>query len=704
MSQKRILAFVRKMQTLLFLCSAISCKSEFSAKIRNNKTNPATESSCSVAAKANSTDCSEPKVNSVSSLTANGRYGSATTIEVSLTFSENVLVTGIPQLTLETGKTDAVVNYSSGSGSKVLLFAYKPLVGHVTVDLDYVSISSLALNSGTIKSLKGVNANIGLPSPGSLNSLSANKSIVIDTIAPTLTAISAQGTDINTPSLPIKFTIGDSESTLACTSEYLSIATSNESLVLPGSVVFAGNYPECTAVIPPIESATGTVVITLTLRDAAGSSVSVDFNFQIRNAFAIGQPQTTSRLQIENGLFNPRAAAIAGGKLFVADSFNHRVLVYKNVPTTSGQVPTYALGQPNLQSNEVNNGGVSSSSMRFPRGVFSDGIRLFVADSTNNRVLVWNTLPTTSGQAADFALGQPSLTSATANNGGVSGSSLWNPHLVYSDGTKLYVVDKDNHRVLVWTSMPTTSGQSASFALGQPDLVSNTLYNGGVSGSTMGSPQGVFSDGIRLFVADAHRVLVWNSIPTSSGQSASFALGQANLASSTGNSGGIGAGTMFSPFGIYSDGTRLLVADAGNHRVLVWNTLPTVSGQTADLVLGQPNFTSNTLNNGGVSASSLVSPSGLFVYEGKVYLSDVSNHRLLVWNAFPTVSSQPADFVLGQPNFLSNTINHSGDLSKTFAEYSIGASMSQIYSDGTRLFVADTMSNRVLVWNSVVSI
>ncbi len=223
--------------------------------------------------------------------------------------------------------------------------------------------------------------------------------------------------------------------------------------------------------------------------------------------------------------------------------------------------------------------------MNLPAAVFSDGARLFVADAENNRVLVWSNLPTSNGQAADFALGQPSgaanLTSTTANNGGLAGSSMNAPGSVYSDGTHLFVVDQLNNRVLVWTTMPTTGGQAADFALGQPagagNLTANTANNGGVSGASLRSPNGVMYDGTHLFVADQanNRVLQWSALPTTGGQPADFALGQpAGAGNLTLSGSGVSGTSMFSPRNALSDGTHLFVVDSGNNRVLVWSNLP----------------------------------------------------------------------------------------------------------------------------------
>ena len=101
-------------------------------------------------------------------------------------------MTGTPQLTLETGATGAVVNYSSGSATNTLTFNYTVAAGQRRMDLDYlVSTTSLALNGGTIRDGANNNATLTLAAPGAANSLGANKDIVIDANAPTVTGVSS---------------------------------------------------------------------------------------------------------------------------------------------------------------------------------------------------------------------------------------------------------------------------------------------------------------------------------------------------------------------------------------------------------------------------------------------------------------------------------------------------------------------------------
>jgi uncharacterized protein (TIGR03437 family) len=97
-----------------------------------------------------------------------------------------------------------------------------------------------------------------------------------------------------------------------------------------------------------------------------------------------------------------------------------------------------------------------------PRFVLSDGTRLFVADGGNDRVLIFNQIPTSNTVAADIVLGQPDMTSdvqgaqlnlfanPNINTAGTS-DTLATPMSLAYDGTNLYVADLYDRRVSVFT-------------------------------------------------------------------------------------------------------------------------------------------------------------------------------------------------------------------------------------------------------------
>ena len=63
-------------------------------------------------------------MSNITSAKSNGTYTAKDTIMISIDFNEVSIVEGTPQLTLETGTTDGVANYSTGSGTKTLDFIY----------------------------------------------------------------------------------------------------------------------------------------------------------------------------------------------------------------------------------------------------------------------------------------------------------------------------------------------------------------------------------------------------------------------------------------------------------------------------------------------------------------------------------------------------------------------------------------------------
>ncbi len=120
-------------------------------------------------------------VTGVSTSLADGiyKYG---IIPIEITFSEPVVVTGLPQLAMLTGYPKiSKINYASGSGTNILVFKYFIAPGNFSSDLDYRYSLALTLNGGTIKNQAGNNAMLKLARPSTPGSLSVNSKIVINT-------------------------------------------------------------------------------------------------------------------------------------------------------------------------------------------------------------------------------------------------------------------------------------------------------------------------------------------------------------------------------------------------------------------------------------------------------------------------------------------------------------------------------------------
>jgi hypothetical protein len=156
-----------------------------------NLTLPAPGSAGSIGgSKSIAIDTTAPTVTAVTSTTANGAYGVGSVITITMGFSKPVVVTGTPQLALNSGGT---ASFSSGSGTSTLSFTYTVAAGQNSPKLDYTSTSALSLNGGTIfDTVTNPNAaSLTLPAPGSAGSIGGSKSIVIDTTAPTVSGVSS---------------------------------------------------------------------------------------------------------------------------------------------------------------------------------------------------------------------------------------------------------------------------------------------------------------------------------------------------------------------------------------------------------------------------------------------------------------------------------------------------------------------------------
>lgn len=336
------------------------------------------------------------------------------------------------------------------------------------------------------------------------------------------------------------------------------------------------------------------------------------------------------------------------------------------------------LGQTQYTANTANRGGsAAAGTLSGARGIFVSATQTFVADTANSRILIWNSTTPADGADADIVLGQADFTSTAS---GTSSSSLYQPEDVYSDGSKIYVADTFNSRVLIWNTISPSDGQDADIILGQVN--STTSANPSPpTASSMYSPNGVFSNGSKIFVADSFnaRVLIWNTTSPINGQAADIVLGQADFVSADYNRGGnVAANGVNVTNGIYATDSKIYVADGGNNRVLVWNTTSPTNGQDADIVLGQPDFVTG---DGTATATGLSNPQDIASDGNNIFVSDQGNRRVVVYPTSAPATGAAATAVFGKSIF---TDSASYDVSATTLVGAHGVSV-----NSSKLYVAD---------------
>jgi DNA-binding beta-propeller fold protein YncE len=281
---------------------------------------------------------------------------------------------------------------------------------------------------------------------------------------------------------------------------------------------------------------------------------------------------------------------------------------------------------------------------------------------------------------------------------------------------RLFVSDSMDERVLVFNTSTITNGMSASYVLGQP---STTTCNGSATTQNgLGFPTGLAYDAAnsRLFVYDAgvSRVLIYNVAPgtIASGENASYVLGQGSFTTSatgttqnTLNPGVGGAPNQSNGDGLAYDAADnwLFAADSGNSRVLVFNVSPSsiANGENASYVLGQTNFTSGSANEGGSASQSSLSTPYQISYDpntARLFVGDDGNDRILVFNVGPGVISNgmKASYELGV-SAGTNAFTTAGNGSITQSGF---AYMFFVYYDPAicHLFISDSINNRIMIF------
>lgn len=285
-----------------------------------------------------------------------------------------------------------------------------------------------------------------------------------------------------------------------------------------------------------------------------------------------------------------------------------------------------------------------------------------------------------------------------------SATTLFGPRgacLVAPNGP-MWVSDTGHHRLLGWQRTPVTDDTPADWVIGQPDFAhEGRNAKGDPSASTLNVPTGICACGDGLAVADAwnHRVLIWKKLPAQSHTPADIVLGQSDFANMAANRGAEmpDADTLFWPYGVHWDGACLWVADSGNRRVLMWHGVPDRNGQAADLVLGQSGMRRRDENGGGdPSATSMRWPHAITQWRGRLAVADAGNNRIMVWDAMPSQNNPPGDFVLGQND--AHHVDHNQSL------YWPGAATLNmpygISAAGDWLLAADTANSRLLGWHA----
>ena len=487
----------------------------------------------------------------------------------------------------------------------------------------------------------------------------------------------------------------------------------------------------------------------------------------------IGQPQLLSNpfslpnvnpnLVEGRELYNPSGIAldtsVTPPRIYVADTGNNRILAWKDaVGFTNGKFADLVIGQRDFYSTGANGPGVPgglSTGFAAPTGITVDQGDLYVADSGNNRVLVFrkpfDTPPDQLTPAV--CIGQPSFNSRTVNYPGgqagtptANGISLNNGNvfigaIAFDSQHNLWLADAGNNRVVRYAASDVAKGTlnnpvfglTANLEIGQldftsrqPNLPSNA--QGVQTLNQLTTPAAIaFDTAGRLYIADSdsssiNRVMVFLP-PFTIGMSATRVMGAlpAPVAGVALTDPQIFAIAMSSPSAIFFlPGTQGMgVVDSGFSRILLFNPYDQwpdpatavspsaihVFGHSSDIA-GINHLDNKSLypNDGNPQASALTlaNPQAAVLVNNELYVADYKNNRVVVL-PWQTGNFGQATRVLGQDRFNTNSINLIEG--REFFFNNGGSADAAVVMDSTgdtpHLYVSDPNNHRVLGFRDV---
>ncbi len=423
--------------------------------------------------------------------------------------------------------------------------------------------------------------------------------------------------------------------------------------------------------------------------------------------YVLGQPDFISRNinTTISGLYEPGEIAYASttNYLYVADYRNQRVMVYDVTTITNGEDAIYVLGQQDFTTNTI---GTTASTFQFPSSVAIDevGQRLFVADTYNHRVLIFDVSTITNGESAVNVLGQTDFSALAFT---VTRTSVPEPTSLYYEYARKYLYVGGLRRISVFDMATTSNNEQAAFVLGQSSFtyIDDPLYQ---INRFAGNVTALSFDPVRnyLFAGHENRVSTFDVSSITNGESAINILGVPTFTTSSGLIT-IGTSTIAGVGGLAYASSTLYAGATGWHRISMFDVSTISNGEGAVDLLGQytnhdtnnliADYSKSGIDNGQVERYGFNGPRGISIdkVRHRMFVADSGNNRVLVFNLNNdnTITNFEADYVLGQSSFASSTASTT--------QTGLNSPYDTFYDEvADRLFVAEYSNHRVVVYDT----
>jgi DNA-binding beta-propeller fold protein YncE/peroxiredoxin len=287
------------------------------------------------------------------------------------------------------------------------------------------------------------------------------------------------------------------------------------------------------------------------------------------------------------------------GRLFIADSTNHRIVI------TSLEGKKIAVAGSGKEG--YKNGAFADAQFSDPQGMCldADTNTLYVADRKNHSIRALNLTNQTVKTAAGIG-----KQSHSRKGGAALETGLNSPWDLLVQKQKIFIAMAGHHQI--WTFDPARSVVAPYAGDGHENI-----GDGPLTESRFAQPSGLATDGKHLFVADSE-ISAIRSVPLPGEKGEVTTIVGEGLFEFGDKNGKGDAVRLQHALGVAYAAGKLYVADTYNSKIKLIDP----AERTCDTYLGDP--------PGWLKDKMFNEPGGLCIAAGKMYIADTNNHRIQI--------------------------------------------------------------------------
>ena len=196
---------------------------------------------------------------------------------------------------------------------------------------------------------------------------------------------------------------------------------------------------------------------------------------------------------------------------------------------------------------------------------------MWIADTGNRRILFYKDIPNINYAAADKVIGKSNFDTRDYENN----EPIWPYSIKVNAKKQMVVADTQFYRNLIWNNVDEAFSKQADVVVGQTDFDAS----GQNQFSLFPTPKSLnwtydacfYKDGLLVNDTGNSRILWFEEIPTENNVAATAVIGKRDFKTGSENKETMHgtSSSLYWPFSICTQNNKLVIADTGNHRVVI---------------------------------------------------------------------------------------------------------------------------------------